>query len=105
MGRYFFTGGIMPSEELLYHFQEHLQVESHWRVTGTHYEKTARAWMRLQKQNRGKVLEALTAVYGAKEAQRWYHRWMVFFLACAELFGFKAGEEWFVAHYLFKKST
>jgi cyclopropane-fatty-acyl-phospholipid synthase len=105
MGRYFFTGGIMPSEELLYHFQEHLQVESHWRVNGTHYEKTARAWMRLQKQNRAKVLEALTAVYGAKEAQRWYYRWMVFFLACAELFGFKAGEEWFVAHYLFKKST
>jgi cyclopropane-fatty-acyl-phospholipid synthase len=103
MGRYFFTGGIMPSEELLYHFQEHLQIESHWRVNGRHYEKTARAWMALQKKNQAKVIEALTSVYGSREAKRWYQRWMVFFLSCAELFGFRDGEEWFVAHYLFKK--
>jgi len=103
MGRYFFTGGIMPSEELLYHFQEDLQIEQHWRVNGAHYEKTARAWMALQTKNRAKVLEALREVYGETEAARWYERWMVFFLACAELFGFDGGQEWFVAHYLFKK--
>ena len=34
------------------------------------------------------------------EARRWFHRWRMFFLAVAELFGYANGNEWFVSHSL-----
>lgn len=99
LGRHFFTGGIMPSDHLLYSFAHDLQIEQHWRWGGTHYQKTAEAWLANLDRNRAAVLPVLRQTYGDSDAERWYHRWRVFFLACAELFGYRAGQEWWVSHY------
>jgi len=104
MGRYFFTGGMMPSETLLLHFQDALTLEQRWRVNGRHYQRTAEAWLEQLDQHRTEVLELFRESYGAKEAVRWFHRWRIFFLACAELFGYRNGDEWYVAHYRFSRS-
>ncbi len=100
MGRYFFTGGIMPSFDLFEHFDNDLFIEKDWRVSGTHYESTARAWRENLEKQRDPVMTVLQQTYGA-EADRWFHRWRLFFLACEELFGYRGGSEWLVAHYLF----
>ena len=103
MGAYFFSGGIMPSNHLLLYFQDQLKIEQHWVVNGTNYEKTALAWLENIDRNQSKVIQILSKTYGEKDAPMWYRRWRIFFLSCAELFGFKDGQEWWVSHYLFKK--
>ncbi len=100
MGRHFFTGGLMPSLDLFERFDEHLSVEARWEVDGTHYERTARAWRENLERRRPEVTRVLEDTYG-RDAPRWYHRWRLFFLACEELFGYRDGSEWIVAHYLF----
>ena len=100
MGRYFFSGGIMPSDDLLLNCQSDLLVEQHWRVSGTHYQKTSEAWLARQDQRREVILPILAEAYGQDQAKQWFHRWRLFFLACAELFGYRGGEEWFVTHAL-----
>jgi cyclopropane-fatty-acyl-phospholipid synthase len=98
MGRHFFTGGIMPSEDLLLWRQRDLVVEAQWRVAGLHYERTSRAWLANLDARGDAVLAALGAAYGRDAASLWRRRWRLFFLACAELFGCAGGEEWFVTH-------
>ena len=104
MGRYFFTGGLMPAADTLLHFQEDLRIEQQWRLCGSHYEKTANAWLRNQDANAAEVLDLLTHVYGAADARLWHQRWRMFWMACAELFGYRRGEEWIVAHYRFART-
>ena len=103
MGRYFFTGGIMPSEHLLRRFDEHLQVIRQWRWNGQHYQRTSEAWLTNLDQRRREILPILESCYGRAEARRWFHRWRMFFLAVAELFGYANGEEWFVTHALLER--
>jgi cyclopropane-fatty-acyl-phospholipid synthase len=105
MAREFFTGGVMPSDHLLLYHQEHLRLVDHWRMSGTHYEKTAEAWLANQDQHREALLALFARVYGADQARLRFERWRLFFLACAELWGFRGGEEWFVSHYLFERAT
>ena len=100
MGRYFFTGGMMPSFDLLPAMDRHLQLEERWAVGGTHYARTARAWRENLEARRPAVMPVLERTYGA-DARRWYHRWRLFFLACEELFGYRNGTEWLVGHYRF----
>jgi len=96
MAREFFTGGIMPSVGLFRHFQDHLRIVEQWRLSGTHYAKTAEAWHdNLVAQRSG-----VDYIFGDTKQ---FHRWRVFFLACAELFGYRDGTEWVVAHYRWTK--
>lgn len=102
LGRHFFTGGLMPSLDLVPRFQEPLVLEKTWEVGGEHYARTAEAWSRNFLARRDAVLPILAAVYGA-EAPRWLERWRVFFLACVELFAYRGGTEWLVGHYRLRK--
>jgi cyclopropane-fatty-acyl-phospholipid synthase len=103
MARYFFTGGIMPSDDLLLHFPRHLAIRERWRVDGTHYQQTAEDWLANMDGHRDEILAIFANVYGAESAAKWLVRWRLFFLACAELFGFDRGRQWIVSHYLFGK--
>jgi cyclopropane-fatty-acyl-phospholipid synthase len=100
MGRYFFTGGLMPAADTLLHFQDDLVLQQQWRLSGRHYEKTANHWLANQDARKDEVLAVLKAAYGA-DASRWHQRWRMFWMACAELFGYDSGNQWLVAHYRF----
>ena len=103
MGRHFFTGGIMPSDDLLLHFQRDLVLEDRWRISGTHYARTLEAWLVRCDQQRTDLLGLFTAALGPNEGARQLQRWRIFFMACAELFAYHGGSEWFVSHYRFSK--
>jgi len=102
MSRHFFSGGMMPSDDLALHFQDRLRLRARWRWDGTHYERTANAWLANVDARRAQVLEVLSTVHG-QSAPQWLRRWRVFFMACAELFGYRGGQEWWVSHYLFER--
>jgi cyclopropane-fatty-acyl-phospholipid synthase len=104
MGRYFFTGGMMPSYDLLPSLDRQLGLEERWAVNGKHYARTARAWRENIEAERATVMSVLTRAYGA-DAARWFHRWRLFFLACEELFGYRSGSEWLVGHYRFARRS
>ncbi len=102
MAREFFTGGIMPSAQLLHHFQTDLRIANEWHLSGMHCARTAEAWHGNLATRRYEIERIFTHAYGdAHEAAKRYQRWRVFFLACAELFGYRRGREWMVAHYRF----
>ncbi|MFM6989452.1 MAG: SAM-dependent methyltransferase [Arenimonas sp.] len=102
MGRYFFTGGLMPSADTLLHFADGLAVESRWLVPGRHYARTANHWLANQDANREAVRAVLAGAYGEAQADVWAQRWRIFWMSCAELFAYDGGNEWMVAHYRFR---
>ena len=94
----------MPSFSLFDHFAQHLQLEKRWQVNGKHYEKTSNAWLRNLDQNRdaaGAIFDASPS-HDSKKIQ--LQRWRMFYMACAELFGYNNGDEWFVGHFRLSKS-
>lgn len=103
MSRYFFSGGMMPSDELPLRFQDHLRLEARWRWDGRHYERTANAWLANMDAQRELIWPLFSQTYGAAEAARWWSRWRMFFMACAELWGYDSGQQWWVGHYRFSR--
>lgn len=103
MTTHFFTGGTMPSADLLLYFQQDLRVERQWWVSGQHYAKTCEDWLSKMNASRSEIWPHLEETYGEGDVARWFHRWQVFYLACAELFAWGGGDTWGVCHYLFQK--
>jgi cyclopropane-fatty-acyl-phospholipid synthase len=99
MGRYFFSGGIMPSDDYFSHFAIDMRVSEQWRWNGRHYQQTAEAWVANLDRHREQLLPIIEATYGG-QAKRWWRRWRLLFLAGTELFSFREGDEWYVSHYL-----
>ena len=102
MAREFFSGGMMPSHDLLLHFQDDLIIEDVWRMSGTHYEKTSLAWVNKMDANKDSVMKIFSETYG-DDAKLWFQRWRIFFMSCEKLFGYNNGSEWGVSHYRFSK--
>ncbi|XP_015085437.1 (S)-coclaurine N-methyltransferase-like isoform X1 [Solanum pennellii] len=101
--RYFFSGGTMPSSNLLLYFQDDVSVVDHWLVNGKHYAQTSEEWLKRLDENKSSIKPIMESTYGKDSAVKWTVYWRTFFLSVAELFGYNNGEEWMVAHFLFKK--
>lgn len=101
MSKHFFTGGLMPAADTLLHFQDMFKLETRWLVNGKHYERTSNHWLENMDNNKDEILKLFIDSYGAGNETKWFNRWRIFYMACAELFGYKGGNEWMVAHYLF----
>jgi len=104
MSRHFFTGGMMPSADLPLRFPQHLQISKRWHWNGRHYARTCNAWLATMDANKAEIVPVLERCYGAANATLWWQRWRIFFMACAELFAYDDGQEWFVGHYLFSRT-
>lgn len=105
MSEYFFTGGMMPSDDLALYFQQHLAITNTWVWNGNHYAKTSNAWLQNMDNNQAALMQLIKDTYGEDNAQTWWMRWRIFFMACAELFAFENGQQWHVMHYLFNKKS
>ena len=102
MAREFFSGGMMPSHDLLLHFQDDLVIDDVWSMSGTHYEKTSLAWVNKMDENKDSIMKIFLKTYG-DDAKLWFQRWRIFFMSCEKLFGYNNGSEWGVSHYRFSK--
>jgi hypothetical protein len=100
LSAHFFTGGQMPATDTLPWFRRDLQVAQHWQLDGTHYQRTANHWRQNQDARKAEVMQVLAGFYGASQARLWFQRWRMFWMACAETFGYQGGQQWLVAHYL-----
>lgn len=103
MAKYFFTGGTMPSHDLLPSFRGKLNLERDWEVNGTHYAKTLESWLQNIDDKESRVRAILSQCYPANEVEIWIQRWRMFMMASAELFAFNKGRSWGVSHYVFSK--
>lgn len=104
MTRHFFAGGMMPSDDLITHFQQELTFEEQWRWNGIHYAKTLEAWLALMDKHRDEAWPVLADAYG-DDVDVWWGRWRIFFMSCSEFFALKGGTEWYVNHYRFVRPS
>ena len=103
MSRYFFSGGMMPSDDLALRCQDDLRLLNQWRWNGRHYAKTSAAWLSRMDARREELMPLLESVYGERDASIWWTRWRLFFISVEELFAYAEGGQWWVGHYLFEK--
>lgn len=103
MSKYFFSGGMMPSDDIFTFFQENFKLVEHVRYNGIHYAKTSEEWLKNTDRNKQKIMDIFEKHYGPKEGRKWLEYWRIFFMACAELWKYDDGREWFVSHYLMEK--
>ncbi|MFW5736969.1 MAG: SAM-dependent methyltransferase [Halanaerobium sp.] len=103
MARYFFSGGTMPSQDLLHYFSGNLNLQKQWAVSGSHYQKTLEAWLQIMDQKKEEIYPILESTYGQEQAEKWWNYWRLFFISSAEFFGYNDGDDWFISHYLFQK--
>jgi len=101
MARHFFSGGIMPAENLFLRYQRDLAVEQQWWINGRQYARTCEAWLSRLDEQESTVRHALAASNSHEPPTILVQRWRMFFMACAELFQYNDGDEWGVGHYLF----
>ncbi|KAL8734944.1 MAG: hypothetical protein Q9166_001296 [cf. Caloplaca sp. 2 TL-2023] len=104
MSTHFFSGGTMPSADLLHYFQKDLTLVKQWWVSGRHYARTCEDWLWKLSNSKKSVWPHLEATYGKEQAGTWFQRWKIFYMACAELFACEGGDTWGVSHYLFEKT-
>lgn len=102
MARHFFTGGMMPSDNLLMKFSEGFQLEEHHTINGMHYSKTLEAWLQKMDANKAEVMQLFRKTYNGNAGKFWVY-WRVFFMACSETFRMDDGNQWQVSHYVFAK--
>lgn len=105
MSKYFFSGGIMPSDDLLLYFPKHFTIQRHWHVSGTHYAKTSEGWLKNMDAHESEIRPIFAKTYGENNVTKWWSYWRLFFMSCAELWNYNNGEEWIVSHYLFEKKS
>ncbi|CAO1604035.1 hypothetical protein XANCAGTX0491_007604 [Xanthoria calcicola] len=105
MSTHFFSGGTMPSADLLHYFQKDLTLSKQWWISGKHYAKTCEDWLWKLSNSKTSIWPHLEATYGKEQASKWFQRWKIFYMACAELFAFNGGDTWGVSHYLFVKTS
>ncbi|MFL2926545.1 MAG: SAM-dependent methyltransferase [Candidatus Poseidoniales archaeon] len=105
MAKYFFTGGMMPNHNLFKDLKSNLEYQKSWMLSGEHYEKTSNAWLDKMDQNKREILSLFERSNSSSIAKRKFHFWRLFYIACAEIFGYDNGNEWIVSHHLFKKSA
>lgn len=103
MSRHFFSGGMMPSDDLALHCQDALALQQRWRWDGRHYQRTAAAWLERLDARRAELMPTFVEVYGARNAAMWWQRWRIFLMSVEELFGYEHGQQWWVSHYLFSR--
>ena len=103
MSRHFFSGGMMPSADLPLRLRSPFRLERRWFWSGEHYARTCNAWLEKMDTSKTKLRPLFEQTYGRDFAGLWWQRWRMFFMACAELFAYRGGQEWLVAHYLFEK--
>ena len=101
MTKYFFEGGIMPSQDIFKYFDDELEVINQWDVNGNHYAQTCKAWLNNHYKNKDKILDIFDKHYDKPKI--WFNRWRIFFLSCEAFFAINNGREYFVSHYLLKK--
>lgn len=105
MAQHFFSGGTMPSSDLFLYFQKDVSIEGHWNINGEHYSRTLEAWLERLDANEGTVREIFAREYGHGEVDQQIENWRKFFIYCSEVFACNHGNEWIVAHHLFRKKA
>jgi cyclopropane-fatty-acyl-phospholipid synthase len=103
VAQFFFTGGTMPSSDLLLYFQKDVQIEKMWMINGAHYQRTLDAWLELQDQQKEEIMKVFKRSYGSNAIER-FDNFRKFFMYTSKTFGYRGGNEWIVAQYLFSKN-
>ena len=103
MEKYFFSGGSMPNLNIFYDIKSPFIVENLWSESGCNYSRTLELWLEKLKSNKNSILN-INLNDSNLNSKVFYNRWMVFILACSELFNYNKGNEYLIGHALLKRN-